>query len=260
MLIASKVCEVITSNFDPLVYWRAGFIFGFATSLVGMYIRASKYKSSTISLRKEKNLSAVFSSNRQKIIRIAILCGFSYISYPVCFVIMTAILPLIKDISLAQVIKINSNLIIFDGLIIIASGYFLQFVRLKTFMIICAIILLFCEFLLLWMVPYCSIGQLTLIRMLLIAVGVPFSLSLKIWLANVMDDFGDEKYFINSIGVSLGTELFGRSITVLSLYTFHLYENFIYSMIYISIIFVGAIYSICSYPYKSKPDFIEKRF
>jgi len=255
MLMASKMCEIITTDLNPLVYWRVGFIFGFATSLVGMYIRAAKYKSSSISLLKQKNFSAVFMSNKDKIIKIAIICGFSYISYPVCFVIMTSILPIIKDISLAEVIKINTNLIVFDGLIIVASGYFLKFVRLKSFMVVCAGILLFCELLLLWRTPFSNIEQITLIRMLLIAVGVPFSLSLKIWLANVMDDFGDEKYFINSVGVSMGMEVLGRSITVLSLYTFHLYGNFIYSMVYISIIFIGAIYSICSYPYSSGLSF-----
>lgn len=260
MLLASKMCEIITINFDPMIYWRMGFIFGFVTSLVGMYIRSKQYISSKIVFFAQKNLSTIFQSNKKKILKIAILCAFSYISYPVCFVIMTSILPFIKDISFAEVMKINTYLIIFDGIVIIASGYFLRLVKLQNFMILFATLLLVLELTLLWITPSASIEQITLVRMLLIAVGVPFAISLKIWLANVMDAFGDEKYFISSIGVGMGMEVLGRSITVLSFYTFHLYGNFICSMIYISLTFIGAIYVIYSYPYKSELSLLHNRF
>ena len=225
-----------------------------------MYIRAVKYKSSGVILLKQENIVTIFKTHKEKIFKIAILCGFSYISYPVCFVIMTSMLPLIKDISVAQVMQINTYLIIFDGLVIAISGYCLQFVNLEKFMIVCATILLLLELILLGVTPVCDIEKITLIRVLLIAMGVPFALSLKIWLANVMDVFGDEKYFISSIGVGMGVEILGRIVTILSLYTFYLYENFICSMIYISVLFVGAIYAIRTYPYKSKFGFLQKKF
>jgi MFS family permease len=254
MLIASKMCEIITTDLDPLVYWRVAFIFGFATSIAGMYIRSAQYQSRQIVQPKKHNFLTTLKNHKEKILKICILSGFSYISYPVCFVIMTSFLPFIKDISSAEMMRINSNLLIFDGLVIIASGYFLRFVNLKIFMIVCATILLFCEILLLWMATFASIEHITLIRMLLIAVGVPFVSAFRIWLANVMDVFGNEKYLISSTGVVTGVEMIGKSITILSIYTFHLYGNFICSMLYILVVFIGAIYSIYSYPYKPESN------
>jgi len=62
-------------------------------------------------------------TNIGKILRVAIVAGFSYVAYIVAFTLINNILPLIKNISMAQVYSINTSLLILDGIVIIIAGY-----------------------------------------------------------------------------------------------------------------------------------------
>jgi MFS family permease len=252
MLLASKVSQLISQSSDPLVYWRLGFVFGFSASLVGIYIRAKRYKSSNVVMLKKQSDFSILFKNKVKLLKIAILCSFSYISYPICFVITNAVLPLIQDISIASVIDISTYLIIFDGLIICAAGYLLSKVDLQRFMVLCAVTLALLECCLLFVLPSASCQVITILRVLLIIVGVPFAVALKIWLANITDCCGEEKYLFTAVGLGFGVEILGRSIVVWSLYIFSLYANFSLAIAYVVLLAVCAIYSLVSYNQENK--------
>jgi MFS family permease len=252
LLLASKMAKLISQSSDPLIYWRVGFIFGFLTSIVGIYIRSLNYKTAHITLSSKVDAWTIIKTNKEKILRIGILNGFSYISYPVSFTIINAFLPLTKNVSIAEALTLNMYLVIFDGILIPISGYILKFVNISKFMVTCAIFLSFFLGLVLWILPTASVEEITFARVLLIMAGIPFSIALKIWVADVMDLCGEEKYLICALGGGLGMELLGRNITVLSLFLFNIFGNFILCIVYIFVLGLLAIYSICSYPKTAK--------
>jgi hypothetical protein len=248
MLLASGICELISRSSDPLFTWRIGFILGFATSLVGIYIRSYAYKVVDIVRAKDRDFSSTIKLNAGKIIRIAMLCGFSYITYPIAFAITNSLLPIAKEISIAETFRLNTYLTIFDGAMIVVAGYAIRFINVEKFMIVCAIFLTIFEAILLWILPTASIMDITIMRFLVIAAGIPFSIGLKIWVANVTESCQKERYLISGIGGSMGMEILGRSLTVWALSAYNAHENFIFPIIYVVIICACSIYCIYSYP------------
>jgi MFS family permease len=251
IFIASKVTELISDTSDPTFYWRVGFILGFFTSIMGIYIRSSKYKSNNVILKTRSNIWDLIRINKEKILKIGIIYGFSYLSYSISFTIITSFLPLAKTISVTDALKLNTYLIIIDGMIVPIAGYLINFVNVEKFMISCSFFLVLFSCILLWILPTANLADLFLVRILLIIIGVSLSIALKIWVANITDSYGEEKYLINALGGGLGMEILGRSITFWYLIMFTRYGNFIPCIIYVILLGIAAIYSIYSYP---KPE------
>lgn len=248
MLFASGVCELISISSDPLFYWRVGFMLGFATSLVGLYIRGYHYQVTKITNVADKKLTTIIKLNKGKILRIALIYGFSYITYPLAFAITNSILPITKGISIAETFRLNTYLTIFDGLMIVVSGYILKFINLERLMIICSILLAFLASVLFWIIPAASVKEIMLMRILVIAVGIPFSIAVKVWITNATESCRKERYLISAIGGSIGMEVLGRSLIVWSLSFYNAYGNFILPIVYVIFLCPCAIYCIYSYP------------
>ena len=248
MLMASKICEIVSQSSNPDLYWRLAFILGFTTSLVGIYIRTTKYQLANYTAQTQQNVSTIIKINYSKIIRIAILSAFSYISAPICFVIINALVPLLQHVTISKMIVLNTYLLMFDGIMIIVSGYILSFVKIEKFLLYCSFLVLISQIVLLWIIPFASLQSIMIIRIMLITFGVPFAIALKIWLANITDTQGQEKYFITALGTGMGIEILGRTIIVGAFYIFGLYKNFTVLIAYVICLYLAAIYCLLSYP------------
>jgi hypothetical protein len=130
------------------------------------------------------------------------------------------------------------------------AGLILKNIKVEKFMICCALCLVSFASFLLWFLPTASVHEITLMRILVVMTGVPFSIALKIWTANVTDVCGPEKYLITALGGGIGMELLGRSTIVISLFMFQHRGNFLPYIAYIIILGVSAIYCLKSYPTK----------
>jgi MFS family permease len=254
MLLASSICELISVSPDPLLYWRIAFILGFATSLVGLYIRGYNYKPTDVITEEKMNFIAVVKGNKSKIVRIAIICGFSYLTYPIALHLPNSLLPISKEISMSEILRLNTYLTIFDGTMIVLAGYIVKFISIERFMIACGILLALCECALFWIIPTASIDQITLMRVLVMAAGVPFSIAAKIWVANITDSCAKERYLISAIGGSVGMGILGRTLIVWSLSIYNMSGNFMLPILYVAILCACSIYSIYSYPRLVKPE------
>jgi hypothetical protein len=144
--------------------------------------------------------------------------------------------------------RLNTNLLIFDGLMIVLSGYFLSFFKIEKFLLVCSFIIIIFQIILLSIIPFASLDIIMYVRVLLITFGVPFAIALKVWLANVTDSHGQEKYFITALGTGIGIEILGRTIIVGSFYIFNLYKNFTLLIIYVVCLYLVALYCLLTYP------------
>ena len=247
---ASSIVEIVNSRFDLDVYWRIVFFVGFFTSIAGIYIRVQRYESMDIKSDtvKQKNTYGIIKNNTSRILRIAIVYGFSYTSYPVAFTLINSILPVIKNISIAQILEFNTKLLLLDGAMIVAAGYIISFLNTEKLIIACIFALAIAESVLFWIVPAADIETINLMRVLVVILGVFLMLVKKVWIADITDDCDEEKYLINGLGQSIGIETLGRTIVVLSLFYFNFAGNFMLSGIYVMLLALCAIYSIYSYP------------
>jgi MFS family permease len=246
MLLASVVCWLISHSIDPYLYWRCAFVLGFATSIVGIYIRSENYE---IKNRPFNNANAtwrIVRNNKLTILKISIISGFSYLMYPLISTIPNTMLTTLHNISIAQVFKINTYLTILNGVMLILTGYFIQYVNMKRLMIFSATMLLILQVILFWILPDGSLNQINFIRMLIVMVGIPFPVALSIWLANSTDHLGDEKYLITGIGGSFGMDILGKTLTFWSLAFFNLAQNFSLCITFVIIMGLASIYAIYS--------------
>ena len=97
-------------------------------------------------------------------------------------------------------------------------------------------------------IPYASQNQFVLLRMVIIILGVIFAIALDIWLAQNAKNYQQNRYFITALGVSIGNELLGRSILIISMLLFNMTGDFTCLMIYIMLLCSGTVYCIYSYP------------
>jgi hypothetical protein len=147
---------------------------------------------------------------------------------------------------MTRVLEINTHIAMFNGLMIIISGYLTQYVNIGRFMIIASVVLIILETILFWILPFASIDEINIVRVLIIIVGIPFSTALRIWLANSTDSWGQEKYLITGIGGSLGIDILGRTLTFWSLSLFNISHHFAFSCAFVIIMGLASIYSIHS--------------
>jgi hypothetical protein len=195
-------------------------------------------------VQENSNIAAIVKEHKGLICKIAIMCGFSYITFPVAFTIANSILPAVKAVTIAKTLQINTCLTILDGAMIVIAGYMMQFMRLKHFMAACAVLLACFEMLLFWLMPTADVSQITLMRAMVILLGIPFSIALKIWVASMTEQCGKHKYLVSAIGGSMGMEILGRTLVIWSLSSFHFGGNFVLPMLYVALMCGAALWSL----------------
>lgn len=227
IMIAAGVASLISHSSEPLIYWRIGFAFGFFTSIVSIFIRVNSYKATKIySNNKSKDVWSIIKNNKDKIFRIIFLNGFSYISYPIAFTIMNSLLPAAKDISIQEALYLHGWLIILDAFVIPLGGFLPKDnTKLERLMLVGITIIFITSSILFSSLNTASLAIIMILRVLVIAVGVPFAIGLRIWTANLTDNCGEEKYLIAAIGGGIGMELLGRNIIILALFLFTTYSS-----------------------------------
>ena len=244
MLLATGAAYIISLSDKPELYWRWGFILGFFTSIVAYYIRQNNEEPAKIQKPENNNIITSIKQHYNIILRIFILCGFSYLTYPMAFTIPNTLWPAVNITPISQSLKIYSYLVIFDGIVIIAAGYYLKFVKIEKFMPFCVIMLMILESSMFMLMNSASFIEINILRLLIIAFGVSFSIALKIWVVKIIDRYEHEKYLINSIGGAFGIEILGRPFLPYCLYIFHHYGNFHLCIVYTVLIGLAAIFAL----------------
>ncbi|AVP87642.1 Putative proline/betaine transporter [Candidatus Phycorickettsia trachydisci] len=249
IMIAAVVARLVSHSSDPLIYWRVGFAFGFLTSIVSIFIRANGYRATKMHVNnKTQNVWGIIKTNKDKIWRIIFLNGFSYISYPIAFTIMNSILPSAKDISIQEALYLHSWLIIFDAFVIPLGGFLPRDnIKLERVMLSGIAIVFITSSILFASLNVISLSTIMILRVIVIGVGVPFAVALRIWTANITDDCGEEKYLIAAIGGGIGMELLGRNIIILALFFFTTYSSLSPLILYILFLSGAAAFAISSH-------------
>ncbi|MEX1012999.1 MAG: MFS transporter [Waddliaceae bacterium] len=192
--------------------WRLLYFFGASTALIAFYLRKNEIKkidSDAISFQtRVLNLWEM----RSKIGVIMLASGFSHATYMMIFVLLIGFVPMISDLSKADMMKSNSWLLLFDFLLLPLFGYLGGRLSRENLMIGSSLCLGIIA------LPLFSIlGAETVdwIRMVFVVLGVCFSATFHSWSQNLVPKF--HRYSLVSFSYALGSQMIGGTSAALSL-------------------------------------------
>ncbi len=194
--------------------WRMLYLFGSITALCGAFIRRSMKGSARV-LEKKKN---PFWEYRIPFLLIVITSGFSYATYSIALVLMNGLIPLVTSFSKAEVIKLNTYLLIFDFAILPLFGWLASKVSREKWMLIVALVISFLSMPLITLLSGASFGMLVLLRVVFVVFGVAFFAPFHAWVQTLVPPHS--RYRIISLGYAVGSQLFGGITTPLALWCF----------------------------------------
>ncbi|AFE55356.1 proline/betaine transporter ProP4 [Rickettsia typhi str. B9991CWPP] len=267
IILASFISSIVL-NVKYNEYWRLCFIFGGLTGFIGSFLRKSETSFDLITEPNKliNNLELVIKprdnimmmrafteikllndlttiwNNKLSILRISVAVGFSYMSYSVPFIFMNSFIPLITNISIAKMIKFNTEFLIFDMLMIPIIGHLTK--KLNYHKILNGtLIMMSLSIIPLWLfLNNASIWYVHFVRIWIIILGVSFLAPLNCWLNNLFKT--NDKYMLVGIGSSIGSSLIGRLTPSICLMLWHITRNSLSIGIYIAIVSMITLWAV----------------
>lgn len=229
-------------------WWRFCFVMGGVTALVGCYIRSHEYdtviKKTDIFDEYALSSVALLWHNRANVLRVAIVNCFSHITYAVPFVFMNNFVPLITDITLSNMMVLNTTLLVFDMIFIPIVGHVTLNFSAKKVMIGSASILAATIVPLFVWLPGSSLMYVTFMRMWIVVWGLVFLCPLQFWCSSLFAS--SDKYFLVGMGNALGAATLGHVTTPICLWLWYVFGVAFAPAIYIVLIMGTVVYAIWS--------------
>lgn len=223
ILLASCLCSVVGYFPEYPELWRVPFLLSSLTAIAGWFIRYQfceyeEHFAATIKISASYFLNMVL-REKLKFLSVVMTSAYSYITYSIPFVLFNTFVPLVTHVSLADMLVLNSTLLVFDMLLIPVLGALIDLGNGAKIMALSALtlaVLLVPFFLYL---PSASLFEVTAIRIVIVIIGLLFLAPLQGWLYRQYE--GKEKYLLIGLGSQIGTELFGRSVPFVCLLLWH---------------------------------------
>lgn len=225
--------------------WRWLFWIGGLTALVGILLRASSRRSGSVlpvaKARKEATFSILY-QQRKALVAIMLASGFSYTTYTFPFVFMTAFAPLISEFTTAQMLEINTLLLVVDMLLLPCFGILTK--RFSAFK----------------MMGWASLGagllamplftllhnpsetNIILVRTIIMILGVAFAAPFYMWTLSIVPK--EHRYTVISFGYAVGSRLLGVPGVAISLWLYQVTGLVIAPAAYLCVTGLAAAYAI----------------
>lgn len=209
-----------TGNMEQL--WRLPFLFGFATSLGGILIRSKAeesphFRSQAVD-RPPVPVLATLKKYWRPFLAIVAVSGFSSANYILALILPNGFLPKIADITTAEVMSINSGLLLADMAALPLFGWLADRLSPKRSMFYAAAASVLLSVPLYSMFAGSSWMEIVIIRTVLVALGVWFSAPLHAWIQTLVP--AESRYFLISTGYAVGGQLLGAPAASVSLWIY----------------------------------------
>lgn len=228
-LLASLCATIVISLPSNDYGWRLCFGLAGTVGFMGFYLRYSlsneeAQDESSFAQRAQisKDRHSIFETfwrYKYDIIRVALVTGFSYMTYAVPFVLMNSFVPLMTHLSLKEMMAFNTLLLIFDMLMIPWVGRLLIKVEgIKVMSFACGILMitiipLFNN------LPGASLAFVTFVRFWVVFWGIVFLCPADLWCKKLFTS--SNQYLLVGMGNAIGTTTLGRLTPVICLWLWH---------------------------------------
>lgn len=219
-LIASFVATLVSASVSPQQYWRWPFIISFLIGAIGVFIRYF-VKEGTFVPEETKSIPVgkTLWDNKTVIFRIVFLSGLTYITYSIPFIFMNGFVPHVSQISLAQMMGINTVLLLLDMILSPLIGAVSDRFSRTGFMVFMSLSLSITIIPLFALIPNGSLMIITFIRVWIVLLGLGINIPFAPWFLSQIK--GPERYLVMGVGYSIGSELFGRNAPTICLWLWY---------------------------------------
>ena len=162
-----------------------------------------------------------FWKHKISMLSVAFTTGLSHMTYAIPCIVMNSLMPLIADVTFAEMMELNTLLLILDMLMIFAIGPFLArfdylaIIRKSTVAIILSAPLLMI------FLPNSSIWYISFVRIWIVFLGVIFMCPQNLYYKKLFENT-KEQYVLVGIANALGAGIIGKTIPVVSMWLWYM--------------------------------------
>ncbi|HSX04050.1 MAG TPA: MFS transporter [Rhabdochlamydiaceae bacterium] len=198
--------------------WRILYLFGTLTALFGLFLRRVRLTKANTQTLQDQNLMRLFWEYRRPLFCIMISAGFSYANYTIALVLMNGFIPLVTSFSKAQMMGMNTFLLILDFCALPFFGWLSSKVSREKLMFFSSALAALCAIPLCMLIKEGAISSIIFARIFLVLLGVAFFAPFHAWVLQLIPS--SYRYLLISFGYSIGTQLFGGPTSAISLWLY----------------------------------------
>jgi MFS family permease len=177
---ASCVAYLVSKTSDPLSYWRYAFIGGLFTGLANLWLRYISNKN--LELLETKSPPKINWTKAYPIIlKVILINGSNFLNFVVAFVGMNVLIPLFTKHTTADMLWLNNILLVFDILLLPFFGWLGDRFGALNIMLISSLTMTITIIPLFYVLPFSTLGQIAIIRMIVIIPGLAFAAQTRVW-------------------------------------------------------------------------------
>lgn len=221
ILIASGVVTYLSSIDYVEKTWRLLFWGGSCTAVLGLFLRlkaSESYEFETAKTEKFFSVWQTIKKNKKPLFTIIIASGFTHITYSFAFTLMNGYIPFITNHTKAEVMKLNTWLLILDMCMLPCFGLLAKKFGKERIMLYGAIFCTLTAFPLFATLSNASLLQVVIVRVTILTMGVAFAATYHAW---AMEEVPiTSRYTILSMGSALGSQIIGAPTSAVSLWLY----------------------------------------
>lgn len=230
-------------------YWRYCFWIGFATGVLGIFLRlfcseSPQFLNKTESVK--TSLGFLIKNYRKQFLAIAFTAGFSYAIFESVFVFLNGYLPKITSLASPEVMKMNTYLLFFDMALLPFFGWLSDKLTPTKNMLFALCVLLLGAMPLFTLYENAGFCQVILIRGFFILGGVWFCAPFHAWSQTLIPV--QHRYTLVSLGYAIGSQLIGSPMASIGFWLYQQTEHPASPAIYLVIVglptFISLLFSL----------------
>ncbi len=218
-VFAALLVMGIADRSDMHFAWRIPFFLGGVTAL-STFITRLWLKEHHLTRQEGSSFSFLQLKTQSKgLIAVAVATGLAHVTYALAFTFMNGFVPLITAYSTAEMLQINTLLIICDAALLPVFGWFSDKIGNARMMRISAILLLITAFPLFGLLHLKTLWAIITARTLFMCLGISFSAPFYAW---AQDQFPHNlRYRGLALSTAIGAQWLGAPTTAIMLWLYH---------------------------------------
>ena len=165
-----------------------------------------------------------FWKHRISMLSVAFTTGLSHMTYAIPCIVMNSLMPLVADVTLEEMMKLNTILLVLDMLMIFTIGPFLarfdylQIIRKSAMAMILSIPILII------FLPASGLMYISFVRIWIVFLGVIFMCQQNLYYKKLFENT-KEQYVLVGMANALGAGVIGKTIPAVSMWLWYMTES-----------------------------------
>ena len=224
-ILASAISAFILWIGNPDL-WRYCFI---GSGLVCFIAYGMRYFSTTneekmLFQNYEISMLKSFWKHKIAMLSVAFTTGLSHITYAIPCIVMNSLMPLIADVTITEMMELNTILLILDMLMIFAIGPILSRFNYITIIRKSAIAITLSIPILIIFLPESNIWYISFVRIWIVLLGVIFMCPQNLYYKKLFENT-KEQYLLVGMANALGAGVIGKTIPAISMLLWYMTES-----------------------------------